>query len=815
MYETTAIEIDFDYSKWGQYKVIGFMAEKYFAGYGSNTDDEITDDTISLVSSGMLSKVLIDEDKKHTISTGASLQLEEGYELKIIQLDVNGNKAQIELTKDGKSISGGTGIIDAPDTFVYTKDIGSVDDVPVIAIYVDSVFAGTETSMLVINGIFQISESYTSVKSGTSYGEMEITGTSGDTITMENDDDISLEEGETVTLMGDIKFLVADSGTLRFALYEEITEPGTYDIRGTVYNVSNPQPWTHMNFEGFYYNIDDNIGTETLTVNDDDTNIGEGNIVYTTTAESVSFDFSKWDEYKVIGFMAEKYFAGYSGTDDEITDEDINLVSSGMLSKVLIDEDKGRTVSTGASLQLEEGYELKIMQLDVNGNKAQLELIKNGKSISGGTAIVDAPDTFVYTKDLGSVDDVPIVAIYIGSVFAGTETSMITIDGIFQISESYKSVKSGDDYGEMEISSTSGGITMENSDSVSLDGGETVMLMGDVGFMTSEDQKRYYLFVRRTIGSLDSLAIDISETPIVDEELVITVTSGGDPVEGADVTFDGENLGITDSNGEVTHTPGDAGTFTVTASKENYDSASEDVNILTEDEAEKDALDLAMPEVVDPDEEMIIRVTSDGDAIEGATITWDDEEIGETDDTGSLTYSHEETGTYTVTASKSRYLDASEKITVSIPAAKFELDGISLLTEVAAGKSFTITTNVTNVGDIEGTYRAELVIDDGNGTVTTAGSQNVTLAAGETETAEFTYKIADAGTYTVQIGGESGEIVVTPSESKTALVAVILLILAVLGGIGYVLISSTPEGGWTAEKLIEAIKEKLPGKKGL
>ncbi len=67
----------------------------------------------------------------------------------------------------------------------------------------------------------------------------------------------------------------------------------------------------------------------------------------------------------------------------------------------------------------------------------------------------------------------------------------------------------------------------------------------------------------------------------------------------------------------------------------------------------------------------------------------------------------------------------------------------------------------------------------------------------------------------MQIGGESGEITVTASKSKTALMAVILLILAVLGGIGYVLISSTPDGGWTAEKLIEAIKDKLPGKKGL
>ncbi len=107
------------------------------------------------------------------------------------------------------------------------------------------------------------------------------------------------------------------------------------------------------------------------------------------------------------------------------------------------------------------------------------------------------------------------------------------------------------------------------------------------------------------------------------------------------------------------------------------------------------------------------------------------------------------------------------------------------------------------------------MIDDGNGTIIDAGSQNVTLAVGDTETVQFTYKIAEAGAYTVQIGDKSGEIVVTASESKTVLVAVILLLLAALGGVGYVLISSAPDGGWTAEKLIEAIKEKIPGKKGL
>ncbi|MCD6146317.1 MAG: hypothetical protein J7J03_07985 [Methanosarcinales archaeon] len=342
------------------------------------------------------------------------------------------------------------------------------------------------------------------------------------------------------------------------------------------------------------------------------------------------------------------------------------------------------------------------------------------------------------------------------------------------------------------------------------------MITDNIGFKVSDDEKRYFLFVRRTVGSLDSLEINVSEPSVVRKELTITVTaaSDGSPVEGAEVTFDGQNLGLTDSNGEVRFTSEESGTFTVTATKKDYDSASEDVRILTEEEAEeeaqKDKLTIEMPDKVNPGDDVVIKVTSDGDAIEGAVITWDDDDIGKTDDTGTLTYTTDEPGTYTVTASKDDYLDASGKITVVLPSAKFELSDLTLPEEeVPAGKRFEVTVDVTNTGDLEGTYLAELTIDDGNGTVVTAGSENVTLDVGETKTIEFTPKIDKAGTYTVAIGTESGELSVKPAKSKTTLIATILIVLAVLGAIGYVLISSAPEDGWTVEKLIEAIKEKF------
>nr|QNO48397.1 hypothetical protein OODJKIFO_00001 [Methanosarcinales archaeon ANME-2c ERB4]QNO48486.1 hypothetical protein FBNIIKBJ_00011 [Methanosarcinales archaeon ANME-2c ERB4] len=589
-YITTAADTEFEYDDWGSYKVIGFMAEKYFAGY-EDENTSITNDDISLVSKDMLSKVLIDEDEKYMISTGASLELKEGYELKIIQLDIDGGQAQIELLKDGRSVD--NDIVTSPDDYVYTEDLGKLDDVPLVVVHIDSVFAGTESDMLTINGIFQISDDFIPVATGEDYDVMEIKSTTSYTITMENSDDIDLEAGEIVDIMGNLKFLVANDDTLRFALYEWITEPGTYNIRGTVYGTTGDQTWDHMNFEGFYYNIDDNLGTEELRVEEISGNaIPKDELVYTTTPQLVYFDLSsEWGSYEVIGFMAEPYFAGYDKDETKggITDEDISLISNDMLSKVLIDVEDDRMISTGASLQLEEGYELKIIQLDTDGGQAQIELLKDGRSVD--TEIVKSPDTYVYKKDLGKLDDVPLVAVYLSNIFAGTETDMVTIEGVFQISDDPIPIDAGCKYGEMDITSASSSkIAMKNPDDIGLNEGGNTMIMDDIGFMTSDDGDRYALFVRRTIDPIAALKIELPESLIVGEEIVITVTADGDPVEGAEVRFAGENLGLTDSDGKVRFTSEEAGTFTITASKENYDSASIVVRIIGGSTAAADAV---------------------------------------------------------------------------------------------------------------------------------------------------------------------------------------------------------------------------------
>ena len=66
--------------------------------------------------------------------------------------------------------------------------------------------------------------------------------------------------------------------------------------------------------------------------------------------------------------MAEKYFAGYP-EDTLGNSNSVSILSENILSKVLIDDDDKRSLFTGSSLVLENGYSLEAAEVDVNGKE--------------------------------------------------------------------------------------------------------------------------------------------------------------------------------------------------------------------------------------------------------------------------------------------------------------------------------------------------------------------------------------------------------------------------------------------------------------
>ena len=679
---------------------------------------------------------------------------------------------------------------------MYEADLGDSDDVPIIAVHFGNIFMGTEASAVFIDAIFQISDEYISIESGDSYGVMEINTVSDEKITMDNEDSISIYKGKVASIMGKLKFIVADDSVLRFAPFVDMSEAGTYELRGTV--AEEEFEWTPLNFEGFYYNIDEGIGTEKLEITElSDRTIDDGDLVYTSTPEDVGFEYDDWGEFEVIGFMAEKYFAGYP--ENDFTDE-VSLVSQGQLSEVLLDESDKTSLTSGTSLVLEEGYALRIVEVDVNGDTVYVSLTKDGDEVDDD--IIASDGTYVYKMDVGDVDDVPVIAVHFQDVFQGTESSAVFVDGIFQISDEYISVESGETFDEMEVTSISeDGITMKNEDSISLSKDKEITVMGDINFKVADDSTvRFYPFVEVQTSASEALEIDNSEVVTEGTAMTITVTSRGMAVSNATLKIDSKTIGSTSEEGTLRYTPDKTGNFTINAEKEGYVSASSKLEVISaQDESRKMTIDVTPEEVYEgTNAKFRVLKAIGGEAIEGAEVTFDGKFIGNTSKDGNVTYTVTEVGMHKVTASKSGLLDTELNFEVKELAAKFTFTNLQISPlEVRAGDEATISVNVTNTGTAPGNYTVELKI---NGTV--VGSQEVALNNGNSTTLDFVHVEEEPGTYIVSVQQLS---VTYEVLEKSGTIWYVLggIILLAAAGVGYLFTA----GGWTVEMAKEKINE--------
>jgi S-layer protein (TIGR01567 family) len=807
VYQTRPVETDFELSAWGSYQVIGFMAEKYFAGYTDETDIDNVDE-VSMLSSGQLSKILIDSDEEDSISSGSSLELEEGYELNIVEVDVDGDSVYVTLTKEGDQLD--TGVVESGDDYVYKDDLGDADDVIIVAVHIDYVFSGHESNAVFIDGIFQISDDYVDLDDGETYDEMEITSLSDEMIEMENEGTISLSKGDDINLMGSINLIVADDDDLRFAPYVDMSDPGTYELRGTVAEGSDLLTWTPLNFEGFYYDIDEGIQTEKLELTDiSGRTIDDGDLVYTSTADSVDFERSGWGQFQVIGFMAKKYFAGYSEDTDIDGVDDISLISNGMLAEVLIDDDDEASITSGRSLELEEGYALDIVEVDIDGDSVYIELTKDGDEVD--TGVIEADSDYVYEiDDYGDADDVPLIIIHFNNVFSGPESNAVFVEGIFQISDDYIELEDGETYDEMEITSYSdNSIVMKNEDSISLGTDDDITLMGEVGIRVADSSTlRYYPYVEETSSSSYTLDIGLSESTVTTEDdVTITVTARGATIADATIKLDDTTLGTTDDDGTYEYSPSEVGEYELTAVKSGYTTGSKDFTVIDEDDASFTMNIEVSPDEVYKGSSMTIYVLTaiGGDAISGASVTFDGNSIGTTDSEGSVTYTADEAGTHKIEATKDGMNDAELDFKVNELAAEFDFSNLQISPdEIKQGQEATITADVTNTGTAEGSYNVELKVDD-----VVVDSQTITLSVGNSTTVEFSHEEGEPGTYEVELGGLTTTYEVF-EKSGTIWYVLGAIGLVAIGGVAYLFTA----GGWTVEiaqakaaEAIEAVKE--------
>ena len=134
------------------------------------------------------------------------------------------NSVWVQLEKDGKVVD--DGFVSSGQDYVYKTDVGKATDIPLIIVHFGTVFSGTETSAVFVQGIFQISDDYTEINNGDTFGKMEVSSVSESGITMKNSDDIGLDKGETTEIMGNVSFKTADDSTLRFYPFVKVGSGG-------------------------------------------------------------------------------------------------------------------------------------------------------------------------------------------------------------------------------------------------------------------------------------------------------------------------------------------------------------------------------------------------------------------------------------------------------------------------------------------------------------------------------------------------------------------------------------------------------------
>jgi S-layer-related duplication domain len=509
-YETTPEfqKYDFDFGTGLGYAVIGFFAEPYVALGKNDTTSALTG-----IKANKIAKLIIDNDERYLLKTGSTLELGEGYSLIVDQIDVDGNKAYIKFMKDGRELNSsivttGTG---GDGQWSYTLSILGETNIEVMRLHVKSVFQGTQDSLVEIEGLWLIDYlNAIEVKSDTDFGKWEADsiGTGSLSYVAANlsiNDDENLNLGKDIFLRTGKNFTNSTPHDMygMFYLYKVYTDEGTYDIRSSVGQLTSlPQPYDYKNFAAFYFDINTGIETETLLIEDGSV-AGKYDITYVTIPDDVSYAFTgatTWaSTYYVMGLFGEKYVPLniFNKSIDEVDD-----YKQDKIAKLVIDSDERYLLKTGSTLELGEGYTIAVDQIDVDGNKAYIKFMKDGRELNSSIVTTGAGSTtdnsWVFDATVLNEKNVQVMRLHVKSVFQGTQDSLVEVEGLWLMDYlNVRELKSGDKFGLLEYDGA--GVFSETD--ISLGADDDRVVANNMSVRVAEDGDRFYFYVEATVGA--------------------------------------------------------------------------------------------------------------------------------------------------------------------------------------------------------------------------------------------------------------------------------------------------------------------------
>jgi hypothetical protein len=312
------------------------------------------------------SDILLDTDAD-------TLELEDGYELELKSIDIDGNKAYVELRKNGSVVN--SDIIVPPNimngTYLYLKDTKQPATVKTIIVHFKNAFRGANENMATIDSVWQASEN------------------DPFHVLINASDEIIITSGTPLTLGEGYELLIDSIDIDGNKVYIELSKDGN-KVDSAVIIAPNERDDTFI-----YSQRNGHTGTSQII--------------------RVHFKNALRGQYRNL-----------------VTLDSVWQASDNDTSHILINESNKVTITQGTSLRLEDGYELVINSVDIDGNKVYVELVKNEQPVYAKLIVIpgEINDVFVYSDKNGK-----IIKAHFKSTFRGAEKNLATIDNILQTSD--------------------------------------------------------------------------------------------------------------------------------------------------------------------------------------------------------------------------------------------------------------------------------------------------------------------------------------------------------------------------------------------
>jgi len=376
-------------------------------------------------------------------------------------------------------------------------------------------------------------------------------------------------------VVGDDGGTGVDYATIQAAVNAASAEE-TVEVRGNVVELGPANPtlvintpmgdaysgyrWDYSTFPDFWYDLDDGLSTETLTIlaldpatachtldfNVGDRTLDENTLVYTTSSIYQQYELNENEGlvvdsdnlggdagYWVEGWMGEMYVAIDNNADK--------------LAKRLVEfeDDDKKTLSTGESWDLGGGFALTAENLtclcetigQCDSFTFTLSLSKNGVKLDEQTISVNASDdeqdrVYTYTPNIGGEEHVPVFSCYVDAGFHGTDSDIVQLMYVFLIDDDVWEIDTSETYGSMKVMTASTSqIVLRNNRILDLDTDTIEHIMGDMYLKTADDDTaiRFYPMVEHTEpGTYYELRGTIEELDTASPTL--TINNPGAPV---------------------------------------------------------------------------------------------------------------------------------------------------------------------------------------------------------------------------------------------------------------------------------------------